>query len=316
MKHLLEQLEAGRSISVEVVPPSRGGDPDGVLACVEAVMPYGPAFVSVTDHPAGSAWAECDGRSVEVPLRGKPGTLGLCMSIHQSFDVPVVPHVVCAGNDRFRAEDELIDLRYAGFRDVFVVRGDCPPNASVGGDPLQAVDLVRLASDLNRGEYASGTAHGTPAGLSIGVAGYPEGHPDASGPDADMAALAAKVAAGATWIITQMVFEVRAYADFVARVRAAGIAVPVLPGVKPVTSSTTLSRIPGTFHVSVPDALTRALEDARTPADERMTGARYAADLAAGLLDAGAPCVHFFTMGRARDTVAALSALAGGKDST
>jgi len=319
MKKVCETLaEGGHRVSIEVVPPSRGGDPDGVIACVEAVAPFRPAFVSVTDHPAGRAWEERSGRPVAVPIRGKPGTLGLCVAIRERTGALVVPHVVCLGSDRFKAEDQLIDLRYAGFGDVFVVRGDerFTPFASAGASaPAEelprAIDLVRIVAAMNAGDYLSDGSKGAAAGLDIGVAAYPEKHPQAANPEADLEALARKVEAGASWIATQMVFDPEVYARFAERARAAGIGAPIIPGVKPLLRARSLGAVPGTFFVDVPPALARALSEARSPAEERLAGLRHAAALVKGLYDAGAPCVHFFTMGKARDAVDTMEAVFG-----
>lgn len=331
MSRVIEALgERPRRISIEVVPPSRGGDPDGVIACVEAVGPFEPAFVSVTDHPAGRVWEERDGVPVSRPIRGKPGTLGLCVAIREKTGALVVPHVVCLGNDRFKAEDQLIDLRYAGFTDVFIVRGDerftpfadkagqgnaaAKPDGAAGGGagPLpRALDLVRLAAAMNAGDYLSDGSKGSPAGLSLGVAAYPEKHPQSPNPEADLAALAEKMAAGADWIATQMVFSAERYANFVAGARAAGISAPIIPGVKALTRARSLAGIPGTFFVDVPPKLVGALLAARSPAEERLAGIRHAAALVEALFEAGAPCVHFFTMGKARDAVETLNAVFG-----
>ena len=327
MSSVLDALAANpRRISMEVVPPSRGGDPDGVIACVEALAPFGPAFVSVTDHPAGRAWAERDGNPVAVPIRGKPGTLGLCVAIRARTGATVVPHLVCLGNDRFKAEDQLIDLRYAGFTDIFVVRGDerftpfvksgstngaTVPDTAGSGSLSRALDLVRIVAAINRGDYLSDGSKGSPAGFTVGVAAYPEKHPSSPNPEADLAALVEKVTAGASWIATQMVFDADRYSDFADRARAAGIEAPIIPGIKPLVRASSLAGLPGTFFVDVPRALVEALTEARSPAKERLAGIRHAADLVGRLYDAGAPCIHFFTMGKARDAVETLEAVFG-----
>ncbi len=317
MSAVLDALALGpRRISVEVVPPPRGADPDGVLACIDALSPWEPAFVSVTDHPGGRLWVDEAGSPRSMPARSKPGTLGICVALREETGLPVVPHVVCLGNDRFSAEDALIDFRYAGFRDIFAVRGDerfAPYAHPAAGDLPSALELVRLASALNRGEYAGGAARGSAAGFSIGVAAYPEKHPASPNPERDLAAFAEKVDAGASWALSQMLFRADAYASFLARARAAGISVPILPGVKPLCSSRSLRAVPRHFFVDIPDTLVRAIEDARSPAEERLAGIRHAAGLCEALYDAGAPCIHFFTMGRQRDALETLVALFGAK---
>jgi methylenetetrahydrofolate reductase (NADPH) len=315
MSAVLDALAAkAQRVSVEVVPPSRGADPDGIIACIEALAPYDPAFVSVTDHPGGRLWVDESGTPKSMPARAKPGTLGLCVALRQETGLPVVPHVVCLGNDRFSAEDAFIDFRYAGFKDVFVVRGDerFAPYAKAAVEELpSALDLVRLAAALNRGEYAGGASRGSAAGFSIGVTAYPEKHPASPNPERDLAALAAKEEAGARWALSQMVFDAAVFKDFLARCRSAGIGLPIMPGIKPLCSLRSLSSVPRHFFVNLPEAFIRNMEAARSPAEERLVGIRYASELCAGLYDAGAPCLHFFSMGKPRDTVETLAALFG-----
>mgnify|MGYP000848887909 FL=1 len=305
----------GPRFSLEVVPPSRGADPSSVLKAVESLLPYEPAFVSVTDHPGGRLWVDYGNAARPVPARAKPGTLGLCVAIREASGVPVVPHAVCIGNDAFVAEDALIDYRYAGFKDVFLVRGDerfAPYAGAAKPEGLgRAIELVRLAAALNRGEYAGGAARGCQAGLALGVACYPEKHPAAPNRERDLAAFKEKVDAGASWSLTQMVFDPGVYADFLARARAAGVEIPVLPGVKPVTSLRSLLALPAHFFITIPEGFIREMEEARTPAEERLVGIRRAEALCRGLYDAGAPCLHFFSMGRSRDTLETLVALFG-----
>jgi methylenetetrahydrofolate reductase (NADPH) len=336
VKTVMEVLAEGGRISIEVVPPHRGGDIEEILRAVELLMPRNPAFVSVTDHPGGRAWAEAEGGPARVALRTKPGTLGTAVALREAFGVRVVPHLVSSGADRLAMEDLLIDLHYAGFRDVFAVRGDeryspqalRPRGASGGGaaagassaaaarrPPEQrgyarAADLVSHIASLNRGEYAP-PSEGRPTAFEIGVAGYPQKHYESPNLEADAARLRDKIEAGASYVLTQMVFEAAPYAEFVARLRGLGVGVPVVPGLKPVLRASTLASIPRTFFIDLPKGLVDALSEARSPEEERAAGVAWAARLAAELVDAGAPCIHFFTMGSGAGTKAVLDALHG-----
>lgn len=345
MKGVLESLAEGGRISIEVVPPSRGGDIDGILRAVELLMPRDPAFVCVTDHPEGRAWAESEGGPARVALRTKPGTLGTAVAIKEAFGVRAVPHLVASGADRLAMEDLLIDLHYAGFRDVFAVRGDerfaplalrlrpeAGPGAAAQGASSAAhgtssaaqgaaaaeargykyaSDLVSHIASLNRGEYTP-PSEGTPTSFSVGVAGYPQKHFEAPNLEEDARRLKEKLEAGASYVITQMVFEARQYVEYVSRLRDMGVHAPVVPGLKPVLRASTLASLPRTFFIDLPSALIRAMQEARTPEKERAVGVSWAASLARDLLDAGAPCLHFFTMGSGTGTKAVLDALYGG----
>lgn len=315
--------------SIEVVPPGRGAGLEDLLAAVEAILPYGPSKVSVTDHPAGppdGAPLPGGGFARSGP-RSKPGTLGTALALQTAFRVRAVPHLVARGADRYAMEDLLIDLHYAGFRELFVVRGDdrfyrdadgaYPPardrNSSARDRTYScAADLVAHAAALNRGEYLPPSEPGKPTAFRVGVAGYPEKHFASPNKDADLRRLREKVEAGASYIVTQMVFDTRPYLEFVTALRGTGIDVPVIPGIKPLTRASQAAAVPRNFFVDVPDGLLRALEEARTPEEERRTGIRAAARLAEDLLSGGAPALHFFTMGRGGAARDVLDAVFGG----
>jgi methylenetetrahydrofolate reductase (NADPH) len=283
-------------------------------------MPYKPAFVSVTDHPAGRAWADGAGGPSRVALRTKPGTLGTAVAIRDEFDVQTMPHLVASGADRLTMEDLLIDLHYAGFRDLFVVRGDeryTPPGArtKAGSEEksegyVHAADLVSHVMSLNEGHYTP-PSEGRPTAFSVGVAGYPQKHFEAPNFEADVSRLKEKIDRGASFVVTQMVFEAKYYATLTKALRDLGVDAPVVPGIKPVLRASSLSSIPKTFYIDLPQGLVCALSEARSPAEERAAGIAWAVHLAQELLDSGAPCLHFFTMGSGAATKAVLDGLYG-----
>lgn len=325
----MDALADGGRISIEVVPPSRGGDIEEIMGAVRLLMPHRPAFVSVTDHPAGRAWADSASGPARVALRTKPGTLGTAVAIREEFRVTTLPHLVASGADRLAMEDLLIDLHYAGFRDLFVVRGDeryAPPGlrqdggraGSPGGAAScvecygHAADLVAHVAALNAGRYTP-PSEGRPTAFAIGVAGYPQKHFEAPNLEADILNLKAKIDAGASFVVTQMVFEARHYAALAQGLAGLGAKLPVIPGIKPVLRASSLASIPRTFFVDLPQGLVSALSEARSPAEERAAGIKWAVRLASELLDAGAPCLHFFTMGSGAATKAVLDGLFGNK---
>jgi methylenetetrahydrofolate reductase (NADPH) len=322
MQRVIESLAQGKRISLEIVPPSRGGDIEEIMGTVARLMPHEPAFVSITDHPSGQAWADAEGGPSRVALRTKPGTLGTAVALREEFRVTTVPHLVALGAQRLAMEDLLIDLHYAGFRDLFVVRGDerYVPPALRGGDCTwpegysHAVDLVAHDASLNAGRYTP-PSEGRPTAFSVGVAGYPQKHFEAPNLETDLLHLKAKIEAGADFVVTQMLFEARHYIDLVEGLRRLGVSVPVIPGIKPLLRSASLGTIPRTFFVDLPQALVKGLSEAKSPAEERRAGVDWALGLARDLLDAGAPCLHFFTMGSGAGTKAVLDALLGPKGS-
>lgn len=321
---VLESLAAGARASIEVIPPDRGGDLGEILQAVEPLLAHNLAFVSVTDHPGGRAWAEGEAGAERVALRTKPGTLGTAVALREAFHLPTLPHLVSSGADRLAVEDLLIDLHYAGFRDLFVIRGDerfipaalrpegshkAPPGRALEGY-AHAADLVAHVALLNRGLYTP-PAGGRPTAFKVGVAAYPEKHFESPNPESDVAHLVEKIKAGADYVVTQMVFDAAPYRALVAALRAAGLDLPVIPGIKPLFRAASVAAIPRTFHVNIPQSLVGALEEARSPEEERRAGLDWMVGLCRDLLDAGAPCLHFFTMGRGLGTRAVLDALYG-----
>ncbi len=325
MERVLDSLASGGRVSIEVVPPARGGDLDAIKAAVGLLMPFKPAFVSVTDHPAGKAWADSSGGPSRVALRTKPGTLGTAVAIRDEFGVQTVPHLVAEGAERLAMEDLLIDLHYANFRDIFVVRGDeryAPPalraRKAAGAEGCEdgvegyahAVDLVSHVMSLNAGKYTP-PSEGKPTAFSVGVAGYPQKHFEAPNLESDVLRLKEKLDAGASFVVTQMVFEASWYSGLVRALADLGLKVPVVPGIKPVLRASSLASIPRTFFLDLPRGLVTALTEARSPAEERQAGIEWAVRLARELLDSGAPCLHFFTMGSGAATRAVLDGLYG-----
>lgn len=293
------------------------------MAAVETISPHNPSFVSVTDHPGGRAWADSAEGPKRVALRTKPGTLGTAVALRDAFDIATVPHIVGGMAERLDVEDLLIDLHYANFRDIFVVMGDdrYAPD-SVGGQAVRkatshdgyehASDIVRHVALLNAGKYMP-PAEGKPTDFTVGVAAYPQKHFAAPNPETDFQHLVEKIQAGAKFVITQMVFEAKPYIELVRRLRNLGFDLPVLPGVKPIFKASSLDMIPRTFFIDLPQGLVTALREARSPEEERLAGIEWTTRLCGELLDAGAPGLHFFTMGRGAGTGWILDALFGPK---
>jgi methylenetetrahydrofolate reductase (NADPH) len=324
-RRVMDSLSCGPCVSIEVVPPSRGGDLDEIFAAVDAIASHDPSFISVTDHPGGSAWTQGDsagGMPRRVALRTKPGTLGTAVALRDRFGVTAIPHIVGGMADKLKIEDLLIDLHYANFRDLFVVMGDDrfspDPLAAKARARLEAEgegyrharDLVAHISRLNRGEYTP-PSEGKPTSFAIGVAAYPQKHFAAPNLETDWERLAEKIKEGASFAITQMVFEPEPYVRLVEFLRARGVEVPVLPGIKPLFRASSIDLIPRNFFMDLPKALVDGLTGAKTPEEEKSFGIAWTAGLCRKLLDAGAPGLHFFTMGKGLGTKWTLDALLG-----
>ena len=309
--------ENARTISIEIVPPDRGTSIDYLFRHVERLMRFEPDFINVTTHQPFTAYEEHEGGIIKVQQNKRPGTVAVCAAIREKFGVETIPHLICGGTNRFDTEDRLIELKYLGFDNIFAVRGD-PAGGERRFSPVRdghryAAGLVRQIDALKKGVYAAGNTSGETSDFCIGVAGYPEKHYESLNMEEDLIHLKEKIDAGAEFIITQMLFDPDIYHSFLQRLREAGITVPVIPGVKPVTSLSALMRLPGAFHLDVPAKLVSLLSGARTAEEERDAGLNYTAEMIERLYESGAPCVHIFTMGEGRNTARLLERLYSGE---
>ncbi|WP_428267581.1 methylenetetrahydrofolate reductase [Haliangium sp.] len=303
----------GPPLSYEIIPPVRGGSFDQVMALVEALMPYRPAFIDVTSHAAEAVYDERpDGTLRRVVKRKRPGTLGLCAAIRYRFGVETVPHLLCKGFTREETEDALIELHYLGIRNVMALQGDDHGVAKIERPDRtrngHAIDLVEQIAAMNRGRYLEVLDDAAATDFCVGVAGYPERHYEAPNPHWDVAHLARKVAAGADYVVTQMFFDNARYFDFVSRCRAAGVTVPIVPGLKIATSKAHLSSLPRAFHVELPEPLAGELASASS---ERAVdiGVDWAVNQVRGLVAGGAPGIHFYILQSSRVITRVVEAL-------
>lgn len=309
---LLEQSDGTRP-SFEIIPPVRGGSVGQILASVETIMEYDPLFVDVTSHSAEVHYEEMpDGSWKRQVKRKRPGTLGLCAAIRSRFGVETVPHLLCEGFTREETEDALIELHYLGIQNVMALRGDksgfsktLPASRSRN---RFANELVEQISEMNAGNYLEDLIDAFPVDFCIGVAGYPEKHFEAPNLAWDIQHLKNKIDAGADYIVTQMFFDNKKYFQFVDRCRAAGIDVPIIPGLKLVTSAKQLKTLPSRFYVEIPEELSAEIEanENRLAAD---IGVEWAVKQSLELLEYGVPCLHYYVMQNTKNVLNVLETL-------
>jgi len=274
--------------SFEFFPPRTDEGVRALFATVEALRPLAPAFVSVTFGAGGSTRA----RTVELVKRLKRET-----------EIEAMAHVTCVGASRDEIAATLDQFAEAGVQNVLALRGD-PPRGEASFTPHP--DGFSHASEL------VAFIRGQPRrwAFCLGAAAYPEGHPETRDLDADLRNLKTKVDAGADFLVTQLFFRNAAYEGFVARARAAGIRVPVLPGIMPFTSVEQVERFTATCGATIPPLLHAAMEVRRSDPDAaRDLGVAYASLQCQDLLRRGAPGVHFYTLNRSTSTRAIVAAL-------
>lgn len=294
--------EGTTRFAFELLPPLKGDGKGGVFAAIDPLMEFNPAYINVTFHREGIKQTElADGSFEWHVVRRRPGTVGISSAIHKKYGVEVVPHLICGGLSKYDIEDALIDMDFLGLHNVLALRGDKSQNERHFMPHPQghahAVELVRQIAAMNRGEFVDGEVEECHhSKFSIGVAGYPEVHFESRDITSDIRHLKSKVDAGAEYVITQMFFDNARYFDYVRRCREAGITIPIIPGIKPISTLKHLTILPETFSVELPEALAR--EAQAHPKSVREVGIEWATAQARELKAAGVPVLHFYTMGR------------------
>ena len=294
--------------SFEVLPPLRGKGLTSVYNTIDRLMPYNPVCVNITTHRAETVYNELpNGTFQKLSVRNRPGTVAIAAAIKERYHIHTVPHIICSGFTASEIESELIDLSYLGITDLLLLRGDRAKGdnrfiATPGGYE-HATELCKQVNDFNNGQLLGGmTTEPLTVPFTFGVAGYPEKHDEAMNLDTDIAHLKTKVAMGAKRIVTQMFFDNSKYFAFVERLRSEGITIPVIPGIKPLTTLNHCTMITRTFHIDFPQELACELEKCRTNDDVKALGVEWGIQQVRELKEAGVPIVHFYTMNAAYST--------------
>lgn len=290
--------------SFEIVPPLKGSDLRRLYGTVEPLMEFEPPFINITSHRDETVFRpRPDGSFERVTVNKRPGPVALAAAIMKRFHTEVVPHLICGGAARYKHENDLVDLNFLDIQNVMALRGDATPGEKYfvphpEGHTYSA-ELVTQIAAMNRGEYLDrAITNAVPTNFCIGVAGYPEKHAEAPNMADDIANLKRKVDAGADYVVTQMFFDNAHFERFVEACRAAGISVPIIPGLKPIATRRHVEMLPRAFGIDLPEELTREL--AGCPDDAvRAIGAEWCAAQSRQLLSMGVPAIHYYTMGKA-----------------
>ncbi len=293
-------------VSFEILPPLKGKTINSIYDHLDPLMEFKPSFINVTYHRSEFVFKKkADGTFEKVEVRKRPGTVGICAAIMNHYHVDAVPHLICGGFNKRETEDALIDLNFIGCDNVLVLRGDAAKNETnfepePGGNKY-AIDLLKQTVNLNNGIYLEeDIREGFRTNFCIGVAGYPEKHFEAPNLENDLSHLKAKVDAGAEYITTQMFFNNQKYFEFVDACRAAGITVPIIPGLKPLTSKKQMTVIPRTFHVDLPSEFSNEIIKCKTDLEVEKVGTDWLIHQSKELKKAGVPVLHYYTLGKPR----------------
>ncbi len=302
---------AGKTLfSIEIIPPMKGQHLGELMSHIEPLMEFKPPFIEVTYHREEYVDKVVDGVSKRIPIRKRPGTLGICASIIQRFQIEAVPHVICGGFTKEETEDFLIDLHYLGIENALLLRGDQEKGEAhfipKPGGHAYANELVEQVAAMNQGILLHEETESLPTNFCIGVAGYPEKHIDAVSFDQDLRYLKQKVDAGADYIVTQMFFDNAKYFAFVQQCREMGIHVPIIPGLKPLATERQLDILPEIFHLEIPSEFVSEARKCANNAAIKQLGIEWAVQQGKELIQAGVPALHFYTMSKS-DSVRAIA---------
>ncbi len=295
--------------SIEIVPPLRGITKDELLESIAPFMEFSPKYINVTSHRDEFEYREePDGTFSRHLLRNRISETTVCAAIMSKYDVEVVPHLICGGSTKEEIESRLDNLAFLGINNIVALRGD-----SMAGEKrfTPTPGGYRYANELVEGirTYQGSNTYRRSRGLEaddrffcIGVGAYPEKHFEAANIETDIINLKKKVDAGADYIITQMFFDNQVYYDFVAKCRAAEITVPIIPGLKPISTARQISVLPEAFSLDIPLELTQEIEKFK---DDKQAvyqiGTEWCAAQCKDLLKNNVPAVHFYTMGKSRN---------------
>lgn len=291
--------------SFEILPPLKGQSIQSLFNGIDPLMEFNPAFIDVTYHREEYMYKNMgNGLLKKQSIRKRPGTVGICSAIMNRYHVDAVPHIICGGFTIEETENALIDLNFLGIENVLVLRGDAIKSEptfipEVGGHHY-STDLLQQVVQMNQGKYLDDTLQRpSPTNFCIGVAGYPEKHFEAPNLVEDLKYLKKKIELGADYIVTQMFFDNQKYFDFVKVCRNMDINVPIIPGLKPLTSAKQLTILPRIFHIDLPEDLVQEVEKHKHDYEAvKQIGIEWSISQSRELIEFGVPCLHYYSMSR------------------
>ncbi len=294
---------ASTAFSFEVLPPLKGKGLDTINRTIETLREFAPKYINITTHHSEVYFRDAgNGLYRAERLRRRPGTVAVAAAIQNKYGIPVVPHILCSGFTKEETEYVLIDLQFLGITNLLLLRGDKAKEEKrfrpTEGGYAHTTELEQQVNNYNAGKFLNGEKiEFIGEKFTYGVACYPEKHEEASNMKSDMEYFKRKIELGADYGVTQMFFDNSKYFDFVDEARKAGIKVPIIPGIKPLTKLSQLTVIPKTFRCDLPEELVKEATKCKTDDDMRELGVEWGVAQCKELMAHGVPSIHFYTMG-------------------
>lgn len=302
----------GTAFSYEVLPPLKGNGIDGLRKTIDRLREFEPKYINITNHRAEYVYREVEGGLMErLHTRRRPGTVAVAAVLQRECGIPLVPHVLCSGYTREDIEYRLLDMQILGIENLLLLRGDKAREDAVfhptEGGHAHTTDLQMQVNEFNAGRFVDGTPIRQPGQpFSYGVACYPEKHEEAPNLESDFQMFKRKVELGADYGVTQLFYDNAAYYRFVDRCREAGITVPIIPGIKPLSKLSQLTLVPKTFRCDLPEPLAHELFRCTTDEAVKQVGIEWAVEQCRDLIAYGVPSIHFYTVS-AVDSIAQIA---------
>ena len=299
---LINQKEAQRNFSFEVLPPLKGNGTEALFATINKLNDYAPLYVNITTHHSEYVYRELEnGQFERNRIRRRPGTVAIAAAIQQRYGIPVVPHVICSGATIEDIEYELIDLQFLDIANLLLLRGDKAKDdrtfTPIAGGYAHTTQLIEQVNRFNDGFFADGSVIRHPGRrFDFGVACYPEKHDEAPNIEMDMHYLKMKQEMGASYAVTQLFYDNEKFFSFVERAREMGITIPIIPGIKPFAKLSQLTVVHKTFHCDLPQALAAEVVKCKTDEDACALGVEWAVHQCTELYERGVKNIHFYTI--------------------
>lgn len=304
--------EGKTQFSFEILPPLKGQHIQKIFDNIDPLMAFNPPFIDVTYHREEYVYKDLgDGMLKKQVVKKRPGTVGICAAIQNKYNVDAIPHILCGGFTKEDTENFLIDLDFLNIDNVMALRGDAVKTETYFTPEKEghayASDLVKQIAALNKANYLDDQLLNCSAtDFCVGIGAYPEKHMEAPSLDSDIHFLKKKIKNGAEYVVTQMFFDNEKYFQFVDKCRNEGITVPIIPGLKPISTLKQLNVIPHRFHVDLPEALIKSIIKCKTNVEVRQVGIEWCIQQSLELKKAGLPMLHYYSMGKS-DNIKAIA---------
>lgn len=303
---VIEHLKKSKKtlFSFELLPPLKGHNIEGIYRTIDPLLEFNPSFINITYHQEEVVYRKHKSGLLEKKtVRKRPGTVAISAAIKYKYPfVDVVPHLICGGFTKEDTEYALIDFHFLGINNILVLRGDPPKSGRVfvpeKNGHAYASELVKQIIHMNEGKYLDEDIENTVAtDFCVGVAGYPEKHLESPNRISELKYLKEKIDAGAEYIITQMFFDNKKYFEFAKNCRNEGIMVPIIPGLKPITTLKDINILPQVFNIDIPEELVKEINKCKSNEEAFQAGIEWSIQQSKELIEFGVPVLHYFTIG-------------------